>query len=35
MTLEFLFYLKVCKETSRVDSNSCGTVAEDSAKTAC
>ena len=35
MTLEFLFYLKVCKETSRVDSNSCGAVAEDSAKTAC
>ena len=33
--LEFLFYLELCKETSRVDSNSCGAVAEDSAKTAC
>ena len=34
MTLEFLFYLELCKETSRVGSNSCGAVAEDSAKTA-
>ena len=33
--LEFLFYLELCKETSRVGSNSCGAVAEDSAKTAC
>ena len=33
--LELLFYLERCKDTSSVDSNSCGAVAEDSAKTAC
>ena len=34
MTLEFLFYPKLYKAQPRVDENSCGAVAEDSAKTA-
>ena len=34
MTLEFLFYPKLYKAQPRVDLNSCGAVAEDSAKTA-
>ena len=34
MTLEFLFYLNFLQSAARVDSNSCGAVAEDSAKTA-
>ena len=33
--LEFFFCPKLFKAYPRVDSNSCGAVAEDSAKTAC